>query len=643
LQTPNNVLQTPLSILQHYWKHNHFRPLQEDIVNSVLAAHDTLALLPTGGGKSVCFQVPGLLLEGVCIVISPLIALMKDQVEQLKRRGILAVAIHAGLSKSEVDLYLNNALYGGVKFLYVSPERIQTELFIERFKQMKVALVAVDEAHCISQWGYDFRPPYLKIAALRQWHPTVPMLALTATATPQVSKDIVERLAFKKSHQVFQKSFARENLSFVVRTTDSKERKLVEILRKVKGSAIVYVRSRKATELLSRMLNQQKISSAFYHAGLAHNMRSKLQDDWIANRTRVMVSTNAFGMGIDKPDVRVVVHMDLPENIEAYYQEAGRAGRDGNRSYAVIIFQQADADSLRTKVEQSQPTFELLQRVYQALCNYFQLAMGGSNGESYDFDLHHFCDRFQFFNHEAYNTLKKLEESGLILFNESYYAPSRLWVTVDKGRLYEFQIANEKFDPVIKMLLRLYGGELFADYLQISESYLAEGLKISKQALTELLTHLHKLQVVQYIPLKDQPQVTFVLPRQDVKYLPVDRKLLEERRTLAIAKMNAIIDFVSSGHRCRMQLIQEYFGEQLFDTCGMCDVCIERRKKENSKSVNELRKQIIFLTKEQLFTIDELEERISPADTELFVEVVRELVDEGAIFYDDVWRLRFKQ
>ncbi len=633
-------METPLSILQQYWKHSHFRPLQEDIINSILNGHDTLALLPTGGGKSICFQVPALLLEGVCIVISPLIALMKDQVEQLKKRGVLAVAIHSGLSKSEIDLYLNNALYGGVKFLYVSPERIQTELFIERFKQMKIALLAVDEAHCISQWGYDFRPPYLQIAELRQWHPAVPMLALTATATPQVSIDIVQRLAFKKTHQVFQKSFARENLSFVVRKTDSKERKLVEILRKVKGSAIVYVRSRKATEALSRMLNQQGISSSFYHAGLSHSGRSKLQDDWIQNRSRVMVATNAFGMGIDKSDVRVVVHMDLPENIEAYYQEAGRAGRDGNRSYAVIIFQEADADSLRMKVEQSQPAYEFLQRVYQALCNYFQIPMGSSEGESYDFDLQHFCDRFQLLPREVYSALKKLEESGLILFNESYYSPSRLLIAVDKGRLYEFQIANEKFDPLIKMILRLYGGELFADYLRISEAYLAEGMKTNAKVIAEQLAHLHKLQIVQYLPLKDQPQVTFVLPRQDTNYLPVDKKLLRERRELIFAKMNAMIDFVTSAHRCRMQLIQEYFGEVAFDSCNMCDVCIGKRKKENSKSVEELRTQILYLTKQQLFTIDELEERISPSDSELFVEVVRELVDEGKITYDDVWRLQ---
>lgn len=635
-------MDTPLSILQHYWKHQHFRPLQEDIIQSVLAGNDTLALLPTGGGKSVCFQVPALLLDGVCIVISPLIALMKDQVEQLKKRGIVAVAIHSGMSRSEIDLYLNNALYGGIKFLYVSPERLLTEIFIERFKQMKVGLLAVDESHCISQWGYDFRPPYLRIAELRVHHPDVPIVALTATATPKVSNDIKEKLAFKKSGATFQKSFARENLSFVVRKTDNKERKLVEILKKVKGSAVVYVRSRKATELVARVLNRNGISATYYHAGLSHSGRNKLQDDWIANRNRVMVATNAFGMGIDKADVRVVVHLDLPENIEAYYQEAGRAGRDEQRSYAVILFQEADADGMRTKVEQAQPSFEFLQRVYQALCNYFQMAMGSSGGESFDFDLHHFCDRFQLFPNEVFHALRRLEEAGLITFNESYYAPSRIHVAVDKGRLYEFQIANEKFDPIIKMMLRLYGGELFTDFLKISESYLAEGLKTSAKVVVDQLSHLDKLQIINYLPLNEQPQITFLLPRQDVDYLPVDKKMLRERRELIISKMNAMIEYATNTDRCRMQRIQEYFGEETFDTCGWCDVCIAKRKQENSQSTQELREQILRLVKEQFFSVDELEQRLAPTDVELFVEVVRELVDEGVIVYDDVWRLRLK-
>jgi ATP-dependent DNA helicase RecQ len=324
-------LETPISILTKYWKHSQFRPLQEDIVNSVLAGKDTLALLPTGGGKSVCFQVPGLILDGLCIVISPLIALMKDQVEQLRNRDILAVAIHSGMSRNEIDVALNNAMSGVIKFLYVSPERLQTEIFIERFKQMNVGLIAVDEAHCISQWGYDFRPPYLQIAALRELRPDIPFIALTATATDEVQADIVEKLKFRKNAEVFKKSFARDNLSFVVRKTENKEKKLLEILQKVKGSAIIYVRSRKATQDVAKFLNKKNIHTSFYHAGLLFDERAARQEEWIKNHTRVMVATNAFGMGIDKPDVRVVIHLDLPDTLEAYYQEAGRSGRDGHR------------------------------------------------------------------------------------------------------------------------------------------------------------------------------------------------------------------------------------------------------------------------------------------------------------------------
>lgn len=632
-------METPLSILQHYWRHKQFRPLQEEIIASVLQGNDTLALLPTGGGKSICFQVPALLLNGVCIVVSPLIALMKDQVEQLKNRGIIAVAIHSGLSRAEIDLSLNNALYDGVKFLYVSPERLQTDIFIERFRKMKVALIVIDEAHCISQWGFDFRTPYLRIADLREWQVNVPFLALTATATPQVREDIVERLAFRKSKAIFQKSFARENLSFAVRKTDNKERKLLEILTKVKGSAIVYVRSRKYTELLAKVLKQNGFSSSFYHAGLSHSKRSKLQEDWLANGSRIIVATNAFGMGIDKSDVRIVLHMDIPENLESYYQEAGRAGRDGQRAYAVVIFQEADIESLKTKVSQSQPSFELLQRTYQALCNFFQLAIGSSGGESYDFDIHNFCDRFKLHTHEVYHALRKLEENGLILFNESYYAPSRLHLSVDKARLYEFQIANEKFDPLIKMILRLYGGELLTDFVIISESHLADALKTSIKNVVEQLEHLSKLQLLVYIPQKDQPQVTFVLPRQDSSYLPIDKKSLSLRRELVISKMDSMIQYLSLG-RCRMQFVQEYFGEQSAAFCGICDICIAKRKKESLNAFKELREEIIRVVSENLYSIDELEVRISPQDSELFVEVIRELVEEGKIIYDDVWRLR---
>jgi ATP-dependent DNA helicase RecQ len=636
----STVLETPLSVLKRYWKHGQFRPLQEEIIQSVLAGTDTLALLPTGGGKSVCFQVPALLRNGICIVITPLIALMKDQVEQLRNRGILAIAVHSGMSRQEIDLLLDNAIHGNIKFLYVSPERIQTELFVARYKQMKVGLIAVDEAHCISQWGYDFRPPYLQIASLRSLTPEVPIIALTATATSQVRDDIVEKLEFQEDAKLFQKSFARENLSFVVRKSESKDKKLLEVLQKVKGTAIIYVRSRKATQELASWLNRKNIRTSFYHAGLDFEERSKRQEEWIGNKTRVMVATNAFGMGIDKPDVRVVIHLDLPENLESYYQEAGRAGRDGLQSFATILYQDADVTNLLAKAEQSQPDIKFLADVYQALANYYQLALGSAAGESFNFDMHDFTERFHFNPVEVYNALRKLEEEGLIQFNESFYSPSVLHLQLDHTKLYEFQVAHAGFDQLVKMLLRLYGGELFSGYMKISESYIARALKMSPEAVVAQLRHLHQLNVLQYSPVKDQPQVTFVLPRQDAARLPVDRNRLEKRRQLIMDKAKAMANFVQSTHRCRMQLVQDYFNETTFETCGICDVCMAKNKQDSGQAFEDLRAEVLAVMRTRSVTVEALEELIAPKDHELFVDVVREMIDEGVLEYDKVWKLK---
>jgi ATP-dependent DNA helicase RecQ len=636
-------LEDSLSILKKYWGHAQFRPLQPEIINSILSGHDTLALLPTGGGKSICFQVPGLQLEGLCLVISPLIALMKDQVENLKNRGIYAAAVHSAMSREEIDIQLNNCIYGNVKFLYLSPERLHTEMFIQRVKQMNVSLIAIDEAHCISQWGYDFRPSYLEIVKLRELLPDVRMIALTASATPQVKADIVEKLAFKKDHQIFQQTFARDNLSFVVRKTENKERKLMEVLQKVPGPVIIYSRSRKGTHKLADELNKKGISAIYYHAGLTFDQRTDHQEQWIKNKKRVMVATNAFGMGIDKPDVRIVAHLDLPENLESYYQEAGRAGRDGKLAYAVVIYHDSDISTLQTKTKQSQPSIIVLKKTYQALANFYQLAQGSGEGESFDFDVYNFCDRFELQPAVTYNALRKLEEEGLIEFNESFYSPSVVHISVDKGRLYEFQVANEQFDPLIKMLLRLYGGQLFSDFTKMSESYLAKALKIKISELVSALKHLHELKIIVYRPSKEKPQITFVLPRQDAEKLPLDVKRLEERKALIESKMKAMSDFVTSTHRCRMQLIQEYFGEETFQMCGKCDVCIERKKKESTVQLQSLRGEILTLVKSKLYTIDQLEKRIAPSDTSLFIDLVREMVDEGELEYDNVWRLRLRK
>jgi ATP-dependent DNA helicase RecQ len=614
--------------------------MQEEIIASVLNKKDTLALLPTGGGKSICFQVPGLILEGICLVISPLIALMKDQVEQLRRRGIHAVAIHSGMRRDQIDILLNNAIYGDIKFLYVSPERLQTEIFMARFRQMKIAVIAVDEAHCISQWGYDFRPPYLKIASLREVFPEVPVVALTASATARVQDDIAEKLRFSDDASFFKRSFARENLSFVVRHTENKDKKLIEILRKVKGAAIIYVRSRKSTQEMATWLSRKNVPSSFYHAGLSFEERTLRQDEWIQNRTRVMVATNAFGMGIDKPDVRLVIHLDLPENLESYHQEAGRAGRDGQRAFAVILYQDADVSNLEVKVRQAQPALSYLKSLYQSLANYYQLAMGSAEGESFDFDIHDFCERFRLNAVEVFNGMRKLEEEGLIQFNESFYSPSTLHIAMDQTKLYEVQVANARFDPLIKMLLRLYGGEMFSSFVRIDESVLSKSLRISRAEVIAMLNHLNELGVVVYTPARDKPQLTYILSRQDAEQLPVDIKRLEERRNLVFSKMEAMTTYVTTSYRCRMQFIQAYFDEHTDDTCGICDVCISRRKKDNIQAFQELREQVLAVTRQNVLSVEQLEKEIDPRDRELFVDVVRELVDEGVLVYDNVWRLK---
>jgi ATP-dependent DNA helicase RecQ len=498
----------------------------------------------------------------------------------------------------------------------------------------------VDEAHCISQWGYDFRPPYLRIASLREIYPEVPLIALTASATAQVEADIVEKLEFRKDRALFRKSFARDNLSFVVRKTENKDQKLLEILQKVKGSAIIYVRSRKATQEIARWLSKKNISTSFYHAGLSYEERTKRQDDWIQNRSRVMVATNAFGMGIDKSDVRLVIHMDLPENLESYYQEAGRAGRDGARAFAVILFQDADITNVQLKVEQAQPAYAYLQDVYQSLANYYQLALGSGEGESFDFDIHDFCERFKLNPIEVFNGLKKLEEEGLLQFNESFYSPSSLHVTVDHTKLYEVQVANARFDALIKMLLRLHGGEVFSSFVKVDESMLAKALKIAQAEVFELLQHLNQLGTLVYIAARDKPQVTYIMARQDADNLPVDRKRLEARRRLVLDKMKAMISFVEGTFRCRMQLVQDYFNEHTETTCGICDVCIEKRKKDNIQVYESLRQGVLSAMQQNVMSVEQLEKKIAPGDRELFVDVVRELVDEGILGYDKVWRLK---
>jgi ATP-dependent DNA helicase RecQ len=632
-------LSKPKEILQQYWGHTSFRPMQEDIINAVLSGKDVLALLPTGGGKSVCFQVPALLRDGVCVVVTPLIALMKDQVNQLKKRNIPAIAIYSGMSTREIDMSLDNCVYGNVKFLYISPERLKTELFLERVKKMKVCLLAIDEAHCISQWGYDFRPPYLEIAQFRKILPGINVVALTATATREVKEDIQQKLEFTQG-VVFQKSFVRENLSYAVREDEGKERKLVEALERVPGSAIVYVRSRKKTKEIALLLLKKGIKADFYHAGLDNETRAQKQEAWTVGNIRVMVATNAFGMGIDKPDVRLVVHMDLPDSLEAYYQEAGRAGRDENTAYALVICHQQDIDDLTNRVLMNYPSIEFLRKVYQCLANYYKMAVGSSQMTSYDFLIDDFCQSFRLNTVEAYQAIKKLEEEGFVQLNESFYASSKLVFNLDHQKLYEFQIAHAKFDLIIKAVLRLYGGELFAHFCHISEFQVARLLNISVKEVVLALTALHNMDVVFYDPQKDKPQLTFLTPRLDANKLPINIEKMNFRKERDLAKAQAVIDYVKTSARCRTQMLLEYFDELTDLHCGVCDFCVEQKRQEKVGAVYEkIYQKIRLVLMDHPVGVEELMQEMKAFRKNEVAEVVRKMIDCGEIKYQDDQKL----
>lgn len=574
--TKENV--TPEQVLKQYWGFNAFRPMQEEIIQSVLDGKDTLALLPTGGGKSVCFQVPALCLEGICIVVSPLIALMKDQVMQLQKKGIKAVAIYSGMNRREIDITLDNCIYGNFKFLYVSPERLKTEIFIERAQQMNISMLAIDEAHCISQWGYDFRPPYLELAEFKKTVDIKRTIALTATATKEVKEDISSKLELKDV-QVFKKSFARANLSYSAFRLENKDQKLVEILNKVPGTSVIYVRSRKRTKEIADLLRRSNISADFYHAGLGGKSRSEKQDAWINNKTRVMVSTNAFGMGIDKPDVRTVIHMDLPDTLEAYYQEAGRGGRDERKAYAVSLYNAKDIDQLKDRSERSIVSMEEIRRTYQALANFYKMAIGSQALSSFDFNYERFINTYNLPIIETYAALKKLSDEGLVQLNEGFYTQSRLSFILEKGEVYGYQVANPKLDPIVKALLRLYGGEVFAGYATIKEKELAMMLKTDETQIKNWLKFLNDQEVVDYQPSTDSYTITFLTPRLDPAKLPIDEKQIEWRRKLAKEKAESVIDYMET-NECRTLIFQHYFDEESETICGTCDNDLEKKKQK---------------------------------------------------------------
>jgi len=558
-------------ILTRYWGFSDFRPLQLEIIRSVAEGKDTLGLMPTGGGKSVTFQVFSLSREGICIVVTPLIALMKDQVEKLNAKGIKALMIHSGMSPAEIKIILDNAVWGDYKFLYVSPERLDSENFTERLAKMHVNLVAVDEAHCISQWGYDFRPSYLNIIRIRKILPGVTILALTATATPEVVIDIQEKLGFKQKN-VHQISFQRENLSYLVRNVENKNGYLLETLQKVKGSGIVYVRSRKATHEIAAELVKNKISADFYHAGLTTSVRSEKQDAWINGKKRVIVATNAFGMGIDKPDVRFVIHFAPPESLEAYFQEAGRAGRDGKKSAAVMLYNNADKTKLKKQVTVAFPDVVQIKKVYNSLCNFLQIAEGFGKGQTFGFQLQEFAQAYKFQQAMVYNSLKFLQMEGYLEFTEEVDNPSRVYFTVNRDDLYKYQIANAAMDGFIKLLLRSYTG-LFTGFVHINEELLAKRSGISREQIYQYLKHLQQSKIIEYVPQNNTPYIYFNKERIPIDRLKISKENYGARKVEFQKRIEAVIDYATSTTTCRSRILLFYFGEKDAPACGTCDVC----------------------------------------------------------------------
>lgn len=594
-----------VEILSKYWGHQSFRPLQWEIIESVLQKKDTVALLPTGGGKSVCFQVPAMVLNGLCIVVTPLIALMKDQVMQLNKKGIGASAIHSGMSRREIDITIGNCIQKKHQFLYLSPERLQTEILLAKVHLMNVSLIAVDEAHCISQWGYDFRPAYLKISSLTELVPEVPIIALTATATLNVVNDIADKLLLHKPN-FYRKSFERKNIAYMVLEEESKLSRMLKIAQTVKGSGIVYVRNRRLTQEISNFLNQNGIISSFYHAGLTTDQRDLRQDEWINNKTQVMVCTNAFGMGIDKPNVRFVIHYSPPDCIENYFQEAGRAGRDEQKAYAVLLYEPSDRFDLERQVEAAFPPLHEIKRVYQGLSNYFQVAVGIIPEKSFDFDINEFCNTYNLKAGVVFNAMKLLERDGLIALTEEINMPSRVQFLVNKSALYDFQVYHFHYDEFIKLLLRSFGG-IFDNYVTINETELARRGKLKKEEVISLLKKLDQRKILNYLPQKSIPQLHFTASRKDAKSIHLSNEVYIDRKVLALKKMNAMLHYSESTDICRNVLLLNYFEEKNTSNCGHCDVCIRKKKAElTAIDVQKMSENIIGILQHETQSVKQL-------------------------------------
>ena len=581
------------SLLKQYWGYDTFRPQQEEIIQSVLDGNDTVALLPTGGGKSLCYQLPALALEGKTIVISPLIALMQDQMDTLKEKGIPAIALHSGLRMRELDVAYDNFIYGPAKLLYVSPERLKSDLFVARIRNANISMIAVDEAHCISQWGHDFRPAYMEIGDLREQFKGVPIMALTATATSSVVNDIVASLKMKKE-SVFQKSFSRDNISFVVIKTDNKRNELLSIMKRMKGTGIIYVRNRKMTREISDHLNKYNFQTEYYHAGLGSERRSKIQEDWKSGKTRVIVSTNAFGMGIDKSDVRFVIHTDVPPSIEEYYQEAGRGGRDGASAYAITIISNQDISKSVNQFQENYPSVDFIKDVYRKICVYLKIATGSGLEESYDFDLIDFCEVAKVPILRTLNAINAIATDGWFTLSDGFYRPSQMFVSTSKRDFSDLVNKEDDKSKILRFLLRRYEG-LFIEFVKIDEETVAKNLKMPKEKVISYLKHLHKEQIIKYEPRKTIPLITFLQARPQIDSFTINVKLYNELKKRTSKRLSAMIDYLSAD-RCRQRFILEYFGEKKSKDCGTCDVCRGSHMTEIDRKTQEQLDQHLLLT-----------------------------------------------
>ena len=621
-------MQHPIQILERYWNHTSFRPLQEDIINAVLNNEDVFALLPTGGGKSVCFQIPALIKDGICIVVSPLIALMKDQVNTLNQKGIKAMAITSGISYSDLDTMLDNCIYGNYKFLYVSPERLQQDLVRDRIQQMNVNLIAVDEAHCISQWGNDFRPAYKNITVLRQLHPTVNIIALTATAKPKVVEDVSSELDFI-APKIFKASFARPNIAYMVLETDDKLYKIEQILKKHKGSSIIYVRNRKATIETHSFLENKGFSSTFYHGGINSKEKEERLHQWTNNQKEIMVATTAFGMGIDKPDVKTIIHINLPESLESYYQEAGRAGRNGEKAFAVVLKNKTDEQKLKHQFLNALPTIDFLKTVYRKLCNYFQVSYGEGELSTHQFNFNSFCKTYDFNSVITFNALQVLDRNSIISLSQQFRYQTKLQFIVTNQALFNYLETRKHIDVIIKSILRTYGG-ILEHLLKINTTLIAEKASTTEENVIKVLQQLNKDEIVNFQFSNTDSEIIFLQPREDDKTINRISRIVQQQNDLKELQIKAVIDYVNNDHECKNKILLNYFGEKTTKNCGMCSYCISNKKSSNAIDVKAITHNIILLLEEEPLNSRKIVETL-PFTEQHVLDVLKLMVENNIL------------